>query len=294
MRTPTNVNRIYPISSCLLFLCLAPLLDGAELRTITVNDPLVLGRIAEQLGRLYGQTISFEGPKFEHPDDLVNIRTCAKPTLEDLDNCGDSAVISRFCYFTARYTVDPIRDAPTNITAAVREIVAQYNAGNNPGRFAVVETIAGPSIVGIAVRGRSGAWKDVQPLLDGPITISLTNVTNMKALESVMMCVQEEAGIPIRGGSLKQPRGSVGLHAQNESARDVLARLLTDPGYGGTNNSWKLFYAPCPPAYGFEEDSTVIAPPLVDDDSVPWSMVGNVTHPDYRGEQEAAAQGSTP
>lgn len=257
----------------------------AETRSFSVNAPNALALVAEQMGRQYGCPILFEGPEYEHPDDLVDTIRIAKPTLESLANCDSSSeIIARFCYFTAEYTVDPTTGEPTNIATAVREIVADYNDGNNPGRFAVVESIAGPCIVPTSIRDRFGKWKDVQPLLGRPISLSVTNATNLEALKSVLHQVQELTPITIYPVSLRPEQGSITLKAENELARDVLARLLVMPGYGGSNNVFSLYYAPCPPAYGFEEDATVKGPLLRNRDEVPWSMVGNVSHPDYRGE----------
>ncbi|MCZ7593250.1 MAG: hypothetical protein M5U15_14420 [Kiritimatiellae bacterium] len=252
------------------------------------NTPNPLEWVAWLLGCRYGVGISYEGPVFEHPDDLVDIARMSRPTLDALTNCTPSSdIASRYCYFPARFTVDPATGEPTNILTAIREIVTEYNKSDNPGRFTVIETVAGPCIVGTSVKSRTGEWKEVQPLLSQPISVSVSNATNIKALEAVLKAVQAQTSARIVPTTLRTPRGSITFHAEDEPARDVIARLLTHPEYGGTGNRWYLFYSACPPGYGFQDMSTergYVPAPL---NTWPWSMVGNVTHPDYHGESAA-------
>lgn len=273
--------------------CSRPVLGETEV--ITVNTPNALLSVAKQLGRLYGQGVSFEGPMYEHVDDLVDTERLTKPSRENVENCeASSRINARFCYFTASYDVDPETRAPTSVVAAVRQIVQQYNEGANPGRFVVIETSHGPSIVATRIRSPTGDWKAVSPVLGHPISVGITNLTNVSALNAVLGAIQGAAEVQIVGGSLKQPRGRISLHAENEPARDVLARLLADPEYGGTNNVWFVIQSTCPRLCGFEEHSTMMGPPLRPRDQLPWSMVGNVSHPDYRGEGSAGAASPAP
>jgi hypothetical protein len=258
---------------------------GADVESLTVNTPNALLTVAKQLGRLYGCGVSYEGPMYEHVDDLVDTIRLAKPIAEWVEDCGDlSRINARFCYFTARYDVEPITREPKSIVLAVRQIVEQYNAGGNPGRFMVIETSAGPSVVASEVRSPSGEWKNVTPVLSHPISLSITNATNTESLYAVLTAVEGASGVRVVGGSLKQGRGRISLRADNEPARDVLARLLSHPEYGGTNNAWFVIQSTCPRLCGFEEHSTVKSPPLRARDDLPWSMIGNVTHPNNRRE----------
>jgi hypothetical protein len=269
----------------------------ADTREVVVNNPNALGKVAHFLRNRHGVAISFEGPTYEYHGDLVDIRRRAMPTAQDVQECvSPGAILSRFCYFRATYTVDPITQDPTNMTVALKEIVDQYNRDErNPGRFEVIETIAGPSIVPTAIRMKTGDWKSTESVLDTPISLSVTNVSSAEAYEAIVRSLAAAAGATIKPGWVRQPQGQITLRAENESVRNVLARLITNPEYyGGTNNCWVWFYAPCPPEYGLEDHLAVRGSPVNPRDKSPWSMVGNVTHPDYRGEQEAAAQGSTP
>ena len=260
----------------------------ADTREIVVNNPNALGKVAEIMRSRHGAAVSFEGPAYEYPGDLVDIQRGVTPSAQDLlQDCASSgAILSRFCYFKATYDVDPITKDPTNIITALKVIVEQYNQDErNPGRFGVVETIAGPSIVPVAIRSIEGKWKSTESLLNTPISLSVTNVDTMKAYEAVVISLQTATEKKIRPAWLRQPRGQISLRAVNESARSVLARLITNPAYGGgTNNCWVWFYAPCPPEYGLEDSAAERGFPVNPRDNYPWSMVGNVSHPDYRGE----------
>jgi len=266
-----------------------------EERVIVANAPNALEWLSWLLGNRYGAGISYEGPVFEHPDDWVDVGRMSRPTLDALTNCASSSdIVSRYCYFPARFMVDSATGEPTNILATIREIVAEYNRGENPGRFSVIETAAGPCIVGTAVKGRDGEWKTVEPLLSRPISVSISNATNLKALEAVLTAVQEQTSARIVPTTIRARGGCISLHAENEPARDVIAKLLTHPEYGGANNRWFLFYSACPPGFGYDDMSTERGYEPGPLRTWPWSMVGNVTHPDYRGEGAGGAASPAP
>ncbi len=279
-----NRTLIGPLAGLLSVICAVYV--TAETDVITVNYPNPLSAVAGVLGSKYGVGISYEGPEYEYPNDLVDISRNEMPTAASLDRCEATMdVVARFCYFSTSYTVDKITGEPTNIVTALREIVEAYNSGDNPGKFAVLETRAGPSIVATAVKDRSGRWRNVSPLLSRPISVSVTNGTNLEAWRAMCKSIQALTAIKFFPITLRQSRGGITLIVTNMPARDVIATLVSDPIFGGTNNRWDFFYTPCPPAYGLQEQSTVKGYPVNYHDDYPWSMVGNVTHPDYRGER---------
>lgn len=283
------------IQCCCSIAVLANVIAGiadAQEASITVNWPNALEMVSEQLGRRYGWGISYEGPDYEYPGDLVNVKKMARPMLEDIQNCStDSLIVARYCYFTATYPVDPITHEPTNAMATVREIVEQYNRGPNPGRFAVIETQAGLCIVPTAVKNIVGEWKPAEPLLSRPISVVISNATSVEALAIVIRAIKGLTESPVYAHSFRDDRresGAITLQAENEPARDVLARLYAHPAFGETNDIWYFNrHFTCPPSYKFEDDGTEKGVPYSPPIRYPEALIGNVTHPDYRAEGAA-------
>lgn len=264
--------------------------DGsfAESMSISVNGPDALRDVAVVLGARHGIAISYEGPEYVYSLDLVDHKRLVQPSSEELATCATSNdVYARFCYFSSSYEVDPQTGDPPTINETLRGIVSEYNRGENPGKFAVIETEAGPCIIPVAIRDSSGAWKPYQSLLNTRISVALSNASNVDAIRSVLGAIKDATGATILPGLMLRPRGGITMHMENKTARDVLAGLMKHPEYSSTNECWEWFFAPCPPRFGYRNNAVVKGVAIELRDDYPWAMVGNVTHPDYRREGEA-------
>lgn len=283
-------RNIWHALAVLLLAGIAPVPGFAESMSITVNGPDALRDVAIVLGARHGVAISYEGPEYSYPSDLVDHTRLTQPTSDELAQCAFSNVFfARFCYFSSTYEVDAKTGDPTDIMEALRTIIADYNRGENPGKFAVIETKAGPCIIPTAVRAMTGEWTPTESALSTRISVTLSNADNVEAISRVLDAVKEAAGVAILPGLFLMPRGGITMRVEDKPAREVLAELMKNPLYASTNECWEWFFAPCPPRFGYRNNAVVKGAPVELRDNYPWMLIGNVTHPDYRAEGAGSA-----
>lgn len=239
--------------------------DGATSNTVSilVNQPRALAVVIDEIRRRHGVAISYEDPPYEYPGDVVDVTRWVRRDLDQFpEGRAPPVVVPRMCRFQAEYEVDPATGDPTNLLDTLRAVVSAYNSGDNPGKFKVEALPIGPCVMPMQVRDVSGVWRDIQPLLSTPLYLAFTNVSNHRALGAFLSALGSNTSVRVIGSAVMQQRGGLSLMAENETAREVLTRLLQDTAYGGVHNFWNFNYGPQPQVWVLNLNRAVRGPIL--------------------------------
>jgi hypothetical protein len=116
--------------------------------------------------------------------------------------------------------------ASASVSKALETVLQQHESNGNPGRFRVVETAAGLAIVPVASRNSLGMLVSDYSPLDLPISFPEVDAGADSGLRAFSEALSAASGKRIKLlDSLFTMNVKIG--ANNEVARDVLARLLT-------------------------------------------------------------------
>jgi hypothetical protein len=215
--------------------------------TVVINDSRPLYEAALVLERRYGVSIAYEDAEYTSNDDL--------------DRSRHAVPISRAG--TLNVDLSPPLTSPEPLTAAMllQGLLGQQVRNGNPGQFKLMETAEGLAIIPVAVRNSEGAVVPYRSLLETRITFPEADREAEDTLGLICELTSAASGkkIGLGGGPgvLKWRRVRVG--ANNEIARDVLARMLTSlhaegepgspnksPGSYGYKISWSLLTTKTP------------------------------------------------
>ena len=210
--------------------------------TVTANAPRPLADSVKALSEEYAWVIDFEDPQYYSKYDLVDDTDpkwrAANPTAKGFTLiAGDS--------FQTQFPENP--NAATSSAEEehiLENVVSDYNASTNPGRFSVVSEGDGRfAIVGTQVKDENGQNQAVSPILDTPITVQTDTRDPFETIQVILRALSTERQIKVVpgtgafGGLRPQPRVTVG--GQNVPARILLLQTLSA---AKMKLYWHLYY----------------------------------------------------
>ena len=201
--------------------------------TVSISDPRPLAKTAETLIKRYGVPVSYEDVSaYTYEGDFSESREV------QTTHWGARVLAPRGGSITLTLPKANLPAVPLT-TATVEGFLgtaaAQHQAAGNPGRFQILETLAGPAIVPVANRDSSGVLIQDRSLLDFRVTFPEMDRDIESALETFAQALHTATGktINVRHG---HPSMAVRIGANDEVARDVLAKMITSlrrtPGLG--------------------------------------------------------------
>jgi len=210
-----------------------------EIKGVSIDDPRPVQAAVASLLESYPVTITYEDPKYEFADDIVDV-TDQMPSKPEVRVLGPRGGILQASYETSKDTGWPV-----SMTATLEGIVAAKNVSDTGGRFRVEQRGDVFHVVPAETKDAHGAWVARGSILEVPISISATEMSGIELLDLLVKTISEAAGTTIQVSanafvnSLVRYRGTV--EAKNEPARDVLVRVLhaVSPRF-----TWLLDYDP--------------------------------------------------
>ena len=223
-----------------------------------------LREAAKRISRAFGVPISYEDEKWSWIGDLMpwaDTPQAAKNPSARLPTDADFRVPA-FASLESRVLVDWRQDALVSTGTVLKNVVEEHIKRGNPGKFKIVNLgESGFSIVPTEVRNGSGVFVAVQSPLDARISFPVEERKVIDALVLIGNLVSQASGERIvvnttAAGAMIPPfeNGVTGIGAQNETARDVLSKVLRTMVYGTYDIgppkfSWTLRYENVSGAY---------------------------------------------
>jgi len=213
-----------------------------------ITDSRPLDRVAELLERKFGVPVSYEEELLQYSGDMV--------FAADLP--GNRATVAKFPEWkgplvprlgVVELTVPPreILEKISDPTKYIQEAIDSHQGNHNPGGFKVLNLGAyGFSIVMNAVADKLGQFKPLEAPLDVLVSFPEKDRSLGETLELVSKAVAAAGrtpfGIGTPGSESYFETTQVRIGAQNEPARNVIAKALRAPGQN--MRSWNLHTLP--------------------------------------------------
>ncbi len=220
---------------------------------LSVNDGRPMGQAVLSLIRSYPVTITYEDPRYEYAGDLRDVTRQVSKTRHPQAR----AIVPRGGALHATYEVSQDTGRPVDMADAIQKVIDANNLARHGGHFELRRSGETFHVVPTEVRDNKGRWIPQQSVLDTRITFSSGGERDgFELIETILQEVSVASGQKIVGGLNLATTCSTAacvqnkrtVEAQNESARDVLMRLVNSLSRRYT---WVLYYAPAERYYVF-------------------------------------------
>jgi len=222
-----------------------PEIDGISIvrdGVYRVTDTRPMEQATKLLERKLGVPIWYEDPVWAFNGDLVqasDLPANRELAAKNLNWRGPLVPRAGTFDFTLPTTTAAL--TTVNVLSLLEAVNASYGSFRNTGRFKVVQFGDNEfSIVGIRAAGKDGRLVDQMPPLDHRLSFPETDRTLADTLKLICDSINVRLMVEFRGGPENSRHVRIG--ANNEAARDVLARAMRIPG--GMKVSWVLSYMP--------------------------------------------------
>ena len=226
-------------------------------------QPSPMKELVERVSRSFGVPVSFEEPAWSWMNDVMLLvdtpALLANPAARR--NTNPKMHTAALGSLDVRVPIDRRAHSSLELAATVLEkALTSHTERGNPGAFRLVNLgELGFSIVPARVRDQKGASVDAASPLDTRISFPREERSVAATLiligNAVSAAAQQRVGVDVSAGGLRIPvyqDGKVTIGAQNEIARNVLAKTLREidyPGGGTPKYRWNLDYQPDSRAY---------------------------------------------
>jgi len=227
-----------------------PKIDGVSIvrdGVYRITDTRPMEQASKLLERKLGVSVWYEDPVWAFNGDLVQAADLsANRELAGKNPGWRGPLVPREGTFDLTLPTTTAALKAANVLSLLENVNASYGTFRNAGQFKVVQFGDNEfSIVGIRAAGKGGRIVDQTPPLDRRIFFPEADRTLADTLKLVCENINVRLMVEFRGG----PENSrhVRMSANNEVAREVLARAMRIPG--GMKLSWVLSYMPDLQAY---------------------------------------------
>ncbi|HUC29959.1 MAG TPA: hypothetical protein VMR80_10260 [Candidatus Acidoferrum sp.] len=215
---------------------------------VTANDSIPLFQALYALRLEYGWQVDWESaPGYSHFDVVDD--TDPKWRAAHVGEKGVTRPAGGLFTATLPEASDP--SDPTVEREVLSGLIGEYNATDNPGKYALraAEPDGRFAVVGVQVRGESGELQFASPLLDTPVTLTKTRRNVYDTVESIFTALQSATGKRVIFAA-----ASSSLFRMTETTtggEKVAARELLTQALASTKQpiQYDLFFNPDVPVY---------------------------------------------
>jgi len=203
--------------------------DGSQV-TVVANDSLPLLQAINAVRLEYGWQIDWESaPGYSHfdlADDTAPKWRLTHPSAKGVTRPAGGS-------FTASFP-EPNRSGVDEELLALTRLVEEYNATDNPGRYAVHSGPGGLiTIVGNELRDETGAFRRITPLLDTPITLPKAERSVDETIDSILAALDSATGKKVVFAELSHSllmSSKANIGGEKMKARELLEQALASTG----------------------------------------------------------------
>jgi len=210
--------------------------------TLTANDPRPLMQAVEAISQEYGWIVDFEDPPYRSSFDLVDDTDptwrANHPNAKGVTRVSGGLFQSSF---PEPSSISSSGDAQEQI---LQNLVADYNASGNPGKFVVRKESEGRyAVIGVSRKDESGKDESVSTLLDTRISIPMQQRDARITLQLIVDTLSANTGVKVVLGTIglsSDPleEAELTIGGSNVPARTLLLQALdgvssTSPHFRG-------------------------------------------------------------
>ncbi|MBU1692862.1 MAG: thioredoxin family protein [Verrucomicrobia bacterium] len=223
---------------------ITPKQDAADpvLFHVDVTGERPLADALEGFMRLHQVLVTYEDPLYEFAGDLDDQTMMRKDLAKYPPGQAPRVLQPKRMQFQAQYLLDTGKKAPGDITAALEQLIEQYNNGPRIAEFKLSE---GPGIwhvVPTRVRDNSGSWKAATSILNNVVHLTGGETNYMEFTSSSLQEACRDIGIRLWEFTALPPQ-IVTLPEGDFTLREMLARLITS---NFVNVTWFMLCDPTP------------------------------------------------
>jgi hypothetical protein len=217
-----------------------------SLVTVTAYDSLPLFQAIYAVRLEYGWAVNWESaPGYSHldlVDDTGPKWRAAHPHAKGVTRPAGGLFIAML--------PEPKESDPDSQRLVLARLIEQYNATDNPGRYALLSDAYGHfTVVGTKVRDETGALQKVAPLLDTLLILPKATRDVDATIESILTALQSASGKKVIFGSASRSlfrTTQVTMGGEEAPARELLQEALA-----GTKQAveYDLFFNADAPVY---------------------------------------------
>ena len=204
--------------------------SGPEV-TVVANDPIPLLQAVSDLRLEYGWRINWESaPGYSHFD-LVD---ATDPKWRAAHPGEKGATRPAGGLFTATFPEPKEASNVSDERDALARLIDEYNATDNPGKYILRAEADGKfTIIGTRIRDETGALREMQPLLDTPVTLAKAPRNVYDTIEAILGALQSVTGKKVL---FVAASSSLFINTQvNMGGEKVPARDLLQQAFASTN-----------------------------------------------------------
>lgn len=212
---------------------------------LSVDDPRPLAAAILELEYRHGVPITYEDAPIVVGAEMKDVTTEVRHDLSRYaPGQAPKVIIPLGGTFTIFYNVASDTGQPASMRDVLQSAIDAHAGARLAGRYRVLESGAGFSVVPSAHTGADARLSAVAPVLDTRITLAGGARSGIDAIEQICRAVSVASGEAVTIGTA--PATVLGRHtttisAADEPAREVLARLLKECPVA---MSWQLFHDP--------------------------------------------------
>jgi hypothetical protein len=212
--------------------------QAATVKSIDINNARPVLRAVEALRERYHLAITYEEPRYVHPQDLQDMSYIHKGPVP----AGAKLIAPRDQRIYFQYP--EVNGKPQeDVTSLLRRLLAEFAAQGGPVFDVRERTLAKGTqwnVIARKARGSFGDLEDQPDILGVPIFVPKAQRTEGEFLREMLQQLRTTTGYRVALGQVDNNihMGKAELGADNIPARDVLANLH------GTEMVWDLNYDP--------------------------------------------------
>ncbi|HEY6770658.1 MAG TPA: hypothetical protein VI386_38430 [Candidatus Sulfotelmatobacter sp.] len=159
--------------------------------TITAFESIPLLQAISAVRLEYGWQVNWEeAPCFSHfdlVDDTNSKWRAAHPDAKGVTRPAGGMFRATF--------PEPKQSDPSAKRAVLAKLIEEYNATDNPGKYALrIDSDGQLTVVGTEVRDEIGTLQEIRPLLDTPLTLAKAPRTVYETVKSILGALQSATG----------------------------------------------------------------------------------------------------
>lgn len=204
-------------------------------RIHVVDYPRPVAAAVRQIEQQFGRIVTYEDTSYVYAGDVVDV-------TEQVRRDGDmSKRVFGMRSGSIDFTHTP-RRGPIDgqVEEVLQEVLTRSTAAGNTGAFRILSVRGGHHVVPAARTGVNGLTEPDASPLETRITVPHREATGLEVMRLLAETITAHTGRPVTPGLMPINRllqTHVAVEARNETARDVLWRVLQSIG---PNLSWQL------------------------------------------------------
>lgn len=212
---------------------------GQEPITVSVEDYRPLAVALDALQARCGAAINYEDPPYQNATDLEDVST----PQQRAQYPGYHLMVPRKGTVRVTANAAAFTGSAADQLFLIGTLLNSYRGNGLPGDFAIEQANGQSYVIATSVMGRDGKMIDVKSPMKVRISVPSAPRSLYDTVATILDAVSDAAGVRIDAGAVPDwPTPTLSFGAEQETARDVVARLFSQIGQHPI--SYRLLFDP--------------------------------------------------